>query len=270
MRFGARALLACGLMFEALVSGQAQSYRQELDLGVAAYKKSDYEQAILHFRRATEIDPSQTTAHLYLATSYNSQFIPGLDDPANLETAKLAIEQYQFVLDSSAELEPRLTSAKGLGYIYLNMKKWDEAKRYYGMASDIDPNDAENYYSVGVIDWTACSMPRMEARARLGMRPDQHLNWKMPEEKRVCDNLLTANSALIEDGISNLSRAIELRPDYDDAMAYLNLMYRERADLECQDSIARDADLKTADEWVDKAMAVKKAKARRARGPSPQ
>ncbi|MGC2450465.1 MAG: hypothetical protein WA477_22635, partial [Candidatus Sulfotelmatobacter sp.] len=57
---------------------------------------------------------------------------------------------------------------------------------------------------------------------------------------------------------------IELRPDYDDAMAYMNLMYRERADLECDDLVARANDLRTADEWVDKTLAVKKAKARKA------
>ena len=50
-------------------------------------------------------------------------------------------------------------------------------------------------------------------------------------------------------------------------MAYLNLMYRERADIQCDDPAARAADLKTADEWVDKTMAVKKQKAEKAAGP---
>ena len=45
------------------------------------------------------------------------------------------------------------------------------------------------------------------------------------------------------------------------SMAYLNLMYRERADLECEDLAARQRDLKTADQWVDKTLAVKKASA---------
>lgn len=50
-------------------------------------------------------------------------------------------------------------------------------------------------------------------------------------------------------------------------MAYMNLMYRERADLECDDLAARSRDLKTADEWVDKTLAVKKAKAEKTNGP---
>jgi hypothetical protein len=43
----------------------------------------------------------------------------------------------------------------------------------------------------------------------------------------------------------------------------MNLMYRERADYECNNLQARAADLKTADEWVDKTIATKKEKANR-------
>ena len=44
----------------------------------------------------------------------------------------------------------------------------------------------------------------------------------------------------------------------------MNLMYREQGGRsECDDPAARAADLKTADEWVDKTMATKKAKAER-------
>ena len=54
--------------------------------------------------------------------------------------------------------------------------------------------------------------------------------------------------------------------DYDDAMAYMNLMYRRTRDIECDDPAARAADLKSADEWVDKTLAAKKAKAEKQPG----
>jgi hypothetical protein len=50
-------------------------------------------------------------------------------------------------------------------------------------------------------------------------------------------------------------------------MAYLNLMYREEADLQCDNPDARKTDLKLADDWVDKNLATKKAKAEKA-GPT--
>ena len=68
------------------------------------------------------------------------------------------------------------------------------------------------------------------------------------------------------EGIDALNKALQLRPDYDDAMAYMNLLYRERADYQCGDPAAFAADNKTADEWVDKTMATKKAKAEKQPG----
>ena len=49
-------------------------------------------------------------------------------------------------------------------------------------------------------------------------------------------------------------------------MAYLNLMYREKADVECDDLNQRQEDLKTADGWVDKTLSTKKAKAEKQPG----
>ena len=81
---------------------------------------------------------------------------------------------------------------------------------------------------MAVIDWTQSYQPRMEERAKAGLKPDE---WIMKDKsnKKVCEMLREKNSAVIEDGIAMLQKALQLRPDYDDAMAYLNLLYRERA-----------------------------------------
>jgi tetratricopeptide (TPR) repeat protein len=267
MKLRLRFIAGSAFLLFALIPAQCQSYDEDLRLGVEAYKNSQYDNAIRYFRKATELDPSQTNAHLYLATALVSQYIPGVESPDNLRFAEDAIEQYQHVLDSGAETTAKINSTKGIAYLYLNMKKWDFAKTYYERASGLDPNDSGNYYSIGVIDWTRCYQPRMQARAKLGMRPDEHLNAKNVEQKQLCDELRAKNTGTIEEGIDNLNKAIALRPDYDDAMAYINLMYRERADLECDSPSLRAEDLKTADEWVDKAMAAKKRKAEPANAP---
>ena len=64
----------------------------------------------------------------------------------------------------------------------------------------------------------------------------------------------------MNDGISNLQKAININPDYDDAMAYLNLLYRQKADMETS-ADARNADLQQADDLVDKVKAIKQKKA---------
>jgi tetratricopeptide (TPR) repeat protein len=238
--------------------------RDQLNKGVEAYKNSHYEQAIDHFQQAVQLDPGLINARMYLATAFVSQYIPGVDSPDNLRTAQQAIDEYQKVIDANPARDQKVNSAKGIAYLYLNMKKWDDAKKYYRMASDSDPNDPEPYYSVGVIDWTACYQPRMEKRAALGLKPEENLNPKNKDQKKACDELKVLNAPAIQEGIDSLNKAIQLRPDYDDAMAYMNLMYRERGDVECDDLGARADDLKAADHWVDETLRVKKAKADKA------
>jgi tetratricopeptide (TPR) repeat protein len=234
--------------------------RDKLNKGVASYKNNQFEQAINFFKQAVSLDPSLKNAKLYLATAYAQQYIPGVDSPENLQNANLAIEQYNAVLQQDSK---NVNSIKGIAYLYLNMKKFDDAKSYYHKAIDLDPNDPEAYYSVGVIDWTQAYQPRMEERAKLGLRPDEPL-----KDKKLCAKLREQGGAVIQDGLDSLNKAIQLRADYDDAMAYVNLLYREKADRECDTPDRRAADLKTADEWVDKTMAAKKAKAEKQAGPN--
>lgn len=260
----ARALAVCGLVALLLVLGGCTKLRarDQLNKGVQSYKNAKYEEAIEHFKNAVAYDPNLLTARLYLATAYAQQYIPGADTPENNQMAQQAIDEYKKVLGANPNREQKTTSLKGIASLYFNMKKMPEAKEYYQKVAQLDPNDPEAYYSIAVIDWTQTYQPRMEEKAKLGLKPDQPI-----KDKKVCEALREKNLAAVADGIQNLQKALQLRSDYDDAMAYLNLLYREQADIECDNPDARAADLKTADEWVDKTMATKKAKAEKQQGP---
>ena len=258
-------ILAVLLALLSAVACEKLKARDQINKGVQAYKNAKYEEAIEHFKNAVQLDPTLLNAQLYLATAYMQQYIPGADSPENNKYAEEAIETFKKVLDANPPKEQKILALKGIASLYFNMKKMDDAKKYHLMVADLDPNDPEVYYSIAVIDWTQSYQPRIEARAKLGLKPTDDI-----KDKKTCADLqkaISANQAVVEDGISKLSKAIELRPDYDDAMAYLNLMYRERADLECDNPDARKADLKAADDWVDKTIATKKVKAEKA-GPS--
>jgi len=257
------ALVAATLLLFSATGCNKLRARDQLNKGVQAYKNAKYEEAIDHFQQAVGLDPTLLNARLYLATAFAQQYIPGVDNADNNKYADQAIDQYKAVL----ERDPRsVNSVKGIAYLYLQMKQFDKAKEYYRKATEMDPNDPEPYYSIAVIDWTQTYQPRMEARAKLGLKPDEPLNAKDKDQKKACEELKEKNSANIQEGIDNLTQALKLRPDYDDAMAYMNLMYRERADVECEDPAVRAADLKTADDWVDKTTATKKAKAEKQPG----
>jgi tetratricopeptide (TPR) repeat protein len=258
-------VLALAAVLLALMSGTACNVvnklkaRDQLNKGVSAYKNAKYEEAIERFKNAISMDPKLLNARLYLATAYANQFIPGAETEENKRFAEQAIEQFKQVLAEDPSPESKVSSLKGIASLYLNMKEFEKAKEYYRQVMEVDRNDPEPYYSVAVIDWTQTYQPRMEERAKLGLKPDEPL-----KDRKICEQLKTKNAAIIDDGMKMLDKALELRPDYDDAMAYYNLLWREQADIQCGDPQARAAALKKADEWVDKTLATKKEKADKA------
>src|SRR6202021_3020902 len=160
-------LAAAALALTSSVGCNKWKARDQLNKGVEAYKNSHYEQAIDHFQQSVQLDPALINARMYLATAYISQYIPGVDSPDNLNIANQAIKEYQSVIDANPSRDQKVNSAKGIAYLYLNMKKWDDAKKFYRMASELDPNDAEPYYSIGVMHWTASYHPGRPNRADL-------------------------------------------------------------------------------------------------------
>jgi tetratricopeptide (TPR) repeat protein len=253
------AMLALSMLVLSSVGCDKLRARDQLNKGVQAYKAARYEAAIEHFKSAVELDPKLVNARLYLATAYANQVIPNVDAPENVQMAQQAIDEFQKVLDQHPGKEAEVNSMKGIASLYFNTKKLDQAREWHLKVLQMDPNDPETYYSISVIDWTKAYTPRMAERAKLGLKPTEPL-----KDKKVCADLHDKNSQVVQEGIDDLTKAIELRPDYDDAMAYLNLMYRERADIQCDNPDAQQADLKTADEWVAKTMETKKAKAEKA------
>src|SRR5882757_1326450 len=252
------AMTALGLAMLATTGCSKLQARDQLNKGVQSYKNAKYEEAINHFQKAVSLDPTLLNARLYLATAFAQQYIPGVDAEDNNRMGQNAIDQYSAVL----ERDPKnINSVKGIAYLYLQMKKFEDAKTYYRKAIELDPNDPEPYYSVGVIDWTQAYQPRMEERAKLGLHPEEPL-----KDKKLCVSLRDAQGPVIQDGIDVLNKALSLRQDYDDATAYMNLLYREKADRECDQPDQRVSDSKTADEWVDKTLAAKKAKAEKSAG----
>jgi len=262
LRRAGAAMLVFAVLLPAVGCNKLKA-RDNLNKGVQAYKNAKYEDAIERFRDAVNLDPSLINARLYLATAYAQQYIPGSDTPENVKYAEQAIDEFKKVLDQNPGREAQVGSLKGIASLYFNMKKMDQSKEYYNKVIALDPNDPEVYYSIAVIDWTQAYEPRMKARAELGLKPTDQ------PEKKTCTELkksIDKNQPAVQEGIDMLKKSLDLRTDYDDAMAYMNLLYREKADLDCTDADAQKQDLKTADEWVDKTLATKKAKAEK-KGP---
>jgi tetratricopeptide (TPR) repeat protein len=228
--------------------------RDQLVKGIEAFKSGKYEQAVSYFQKSVALNPNDATCRLYLATAYSYEVVPDLDSPDNLATAKKAIDGFNAVL---ADKPDDLDALRQLASIHRNIKQYDVAKADEMKIISLDPKDAEANYTIGSIDWNLAYKNATNILAAAGIQDDGQGNVKKP--KPVCEKLVAANTDLINEAMKYLNQAIAINPTYDNAMEFLQLTYRRKADLECGDDAARKADLAQADLWVQKAMGARKA-----------
>jgi Tfp pilus assembly protein PilF len=228
--------------------------RDQLVKGVQAFKAGHYEEAVGHFQNSIALDPNYESARLYLATAYSYQVVPNLDTPENLATAKKAMDGFNEVL---AKNPNDLDALRQIASIQRNIKHFDEAKATELKIISLDPKDAEANYTIGVIEWTQAYKNAVQILGEQNLQDDGSGNVKM--NKVTCAKIKAANQPLVDEAMKYLNRAVEINPNYDDAMSYLNLNYRRKADLECPNDAARKDDLAQADQWVQKAVGARKA-----------
>jgi Tfp pilus assembly protein PilF len=230
--------------------------RDNLNRGVQAYKSTQYTQAVERFETAVQLDPTFTPARLYLAMAYYMQYIPGAESPENQQMADRALDQFQKVLQQDPKND---VATKSIASLYYNQKKWDQAEEWYKKGLQLNPSDKESYYTLGVIAWSKWYPIYGTARAKLSMKPEDPGPIK---DKKVKEELKTQYLPLVNDGITSLQKALDIDKEYDDAMAYMNLLIREKADLDDTPE-QYQKDIEVANNWVQKTLETKKIKAER-------
>jgi tetratricopeptide (TPR) repeat protein len=238
--------------------------RDLLNKGVAAYRDGKFDDAVEDFKQSKDLDPTLMNARLYLATAYATQYIPGAPSDENIRMGQAAVKEFQDVLS----VDPNNISAiDGIGSILYNMagtpytkERFEESKTYHMKHIALKPEDPEPYYWIGVIDWTLTYRANLELRGKWRLdHAGKALKDDDPMPPDIRGDYIKDNSPLIDEGISNLKKALELRPDYDDAMAYMNLLLRRKADEATAPTERADL-LKQADDLVEKAKEIKQKK----------
>jgi tetratricopeptide (TPR) repeat protein len=257
------ATLAALLILTLGVSGcNKLKARDYLNKGVAAFKNGHSDEAIEKFKQAKELDPSLLVARLYLATAYASVYIPGAPSVENKAHGEQAIKEFKDVLD----IDPNnLSAIDGIGSLLFQMagtppvdpKGFEESKTYHQRHIQIKPDDPEPYYWIGVIDWTLAWRANNEMRLEYNKNNiKKQVKDAEPLPAAIRGDYTTKYGGLVDEGIADLQKAISVRPDYDDAMAYLNLLYRRKADM-AQSAAERDTLEKQADDLVEKVKEIK-------------
>jgi Tfp pilus assembly protein PilF len=101
----------------------------------------------------------------------------------------LAQKEYEFALKNASKIEPKnIDIYKGLGIIYLQQRKFQDAEKTYRLILDLAPNDSEAHFYLA----------------------------------NIYDELKNRDLTIKE-----LKKALELKPDYAEALNYLGYLYVE-------------------------------------------
>ena len=215
--------------------------RDNLNKGVRAFRDAHYENAVKYFQQAVQLDPDLTTAEIYLATAYAQQYVPGGRGEDNEKNAQMAIQTFENVLKRDPN---NVNAVAGLASIYYNLGQNDssqiqKSREYYLKYASLDPTNPIPLYTIGVLNWVVV----------------YDKNNQDPKETQL---------QTIDEGLGYLDKALSLNPDYDDAMTYKNLLYRQKADrASSEDERKRFTDL--ADEWFNKGLETRKKNAEKSK-----
>jgi tetratricopeptide (TPR) repeat protein len=234
--------------------------RMEIKAANEAYQKEDYAGALPHYKRARVIDPSFADLDRLVGYSEIGLYVPDDKTPGNEAHADAAIVE----LNNYLRKRPDDRIARdALINMYLNANRTSQAIDYFRNYLQGHPADLEAVKSIATL------------YAKQGDF-NESLNWyqkitlldaKNPEAFYifgvVCYEKVAKNPPadpaqkldIINRGKAALEHAIEMKQDYSEAMAYLNLLWRQQALMET-DPLKAQADIAQADAIRNKAIQI--------------
>jgi TonB family protein len=251
---GLAALALCGVIASSLaLTARAQGgAHAAMKQAEAAYNRGDYKEAVEQFENAVKLEPANLKAKLLLAQTLLTEYVPG----SGADNPLLAAARLQY-LDVLAVEPANKQAIQGMMTLNTNSKQFTEAHEWALKAIQADASDKGAYYTAAFVDWAMTYPDYAQARLAAGMKP-----WDpgIIPDASLRQSVRTQHGAQIEDGFRMLQVALQIDPNYSDAMAYMNLLYRIQAGI--ADTQAQYTDfIAQADMWVDKALAAKRAQA---------
>ena len=159
-----------------------------------------------------------------------------------------------------------LAAINGLIQVTTRWNRPEEALTWYQRKAALLPDDAEAQYAVGVFVWQQlyqrgggadkaafdprpdpAAAPPTRASRRKGRAPSP--TAKTPPPFAVGDITGSQRATLADIGIKYLERALALRPQYHEAIVYLNLLHRQKAMAYFDQPERWQATIDTAEKW---------------------
>ena len=233
--------------------------RMELNKGNTYYKNEKYKDALLQFQKGLALDPGLKFAWRSVALSAMVLYRPGQDSTENNQYFSTAVDAFKKYLAAFPQDEK---SREYLMSLYEGAKKYDDLMKYIQDDLKKNPGDLRDNKAIVSIylrtqkikeayDWITTHIPNTDAEP-------YYLVSVYCWDKAYRDPTISGQQRgeFVDLGLTSAGKALQMQPEYFDAMIYTNLLYREKAKLQTDEKLKQEF-FDKADEFRNKALALR-------------
>jgi tetratricopeptide (TPR) repeat protein len=231
--------------------------RAEMKKGNRFYKDESYKEALEQFQRSLELDPKLTPAWRSVGLAAMALYRPGNETPDNVKYGETAIDAFQRYLAANPQ------DAKTEDYLvttWISLGRFDDAIKYLKQQRSAHPENAKLTTAVVTVMLKAGRFQDAYDFANSYARNDPAIYYLIGTNawsKSYNDPTTPYDDRvkIVDIGLQAVQHACDIKAEYMEAMAYCNLLYREKAKLDL-DPKKKDYWTSLADEWRAKTMAI--------------
>lgn len=248
-------LLVLAVCAPVLVGCQKIDARIKLKAGNQYYLNEDYKHALEEFQAGLKQDPTATFAWRSVALSGLAMYRPGVRTVENDKYAEIALDGFRkYLKDYPKDAKAR----EFLITTLISSERYEDALKELKDEAARNPGNTEVN---GAIVATYAKSGRLKEAYEWALRkPDPTVLYSIGVsawDKAYRDPMMDSASrgAVVDMGLEATKRAIDMKADYFEAMAYYNLLFREKAKLEL-DETKKAQWIAQADVWRERAKAL--------------
>jgi len=265
---GRKSGAVCGLvlLLSAVACNKFES-RSEIRAGNEQFRVGKYDTALAHYNRALQLDPGEKKIYKNIGLAFMGLYQPGSKHPKDLDYAQRAIDFLKKYIDAYPDDKK---APEYLVTMYLNAGRVDDALGFFQDYSQHHPNDAKAKETMANLYFQKADFPKgvqmMEEAMRItGPKKETYETigaqaWD--KAHNYPDLTDEQRQQVITQGIEAENKALALDPNYAEALAFINLLYREQAHIDQRTNPQRAIeDIAKADEYRNKAIELNKQRA---------
>jgi tetratricopeptide (TPR) repeat protein len=212
----------------------------DLALSSAAREKGNYPTALMYAQKAVAASPGMASAHFAVGRIADDLCIPNAEPGPNMRECNLAIEEYKRTLqidgsDKEASID--------LAYLLWQFGR-EESESYYRKALALDPNDPEALAAIATIDFRQSRKDMVQREVNAGASAEKPLIGLAG-----CFEIRQNDLDRVNEGISLLTKALQVESDNLEFKAWLSVLYDNRAEIQCGNPEAYRVDVAKARKW---------------------